>query len=276
MKILTCFIAPTSGQVSVAGHDIFGEPLEVRRRVGYLPENAPLYPDMRVVEYLDFVGEVRSMPRKERASAMDRVIAECGLAEVVDREIRNLSKGYRQRAGLAQAMMHDPQILILDEPTSGLDPNQIAEIRDLIRKMGRERTVILSTHHLAEVEATADRVLIVHQGKLVADGTPRELERQRGGALYELELARPAAGEEAVREVFSGIDGVRSVEILARSGADELSLALKGESAGDLRARIFSAVVDNGWVLLGLGRRQVDLEGIFRSLTTGGGGKEVA
>jgi len=183
MKILTCFIAPTSGQVSVAGHDIFGEPLEVRRRVGYLPENAPLYPDMRVVEYLDFVGEVRSMARKERASAMDRVIAECGLTEVVDREIRNLSKGYRQRAGLAQAMMHDPQILILDEPTSGLDPNQIAEIRDLIRKMGRERTVILSTHHLAEVEATADRVLIVHHGKLVADGTPRELERQRGGAL---------------------------------------------------------------------------------------------
>lgn len=266
MKILTCFIAPTSGSASVAGLDIFKNPLEVRRRVGYLPENAPLYPDMRVTEYLDFVGEVRSMTRADRTRAIDRVISECGLEEVLDQEIRTLSKGYRQRAGLAQAMIHDPQILVLDEPTSGLDPNQIAEIRQLIRNIGKERTVILSTHHLAEVQATAGRVLIVHRGRLVADGTPQELERKRGGAVYDVSLKSEGELAKEARAAIGALEGVKEVEVVSDSDG-EVKLLVRGKGDRDLREDIFKAAVDRGWVMLGLAMSQVDLEGIFRSLT---------
>jgi len=267
MKILTCFIAPSSGVATVAGMDISDNPLEVRRRIGYLPENAPLYPDMRVTEYLDFVGEVRRMSRTERRKAADRVIEECGLGEVVHQEIRTLSKGFRQRAGLAQAMLHSPDILVLDEPTSGLDPNQIADIRSLIRSIGEERTVILSTHHLAEVQATAGRVLIINKGKLVADGTPEELERQRGGVLYEVTLLKPDGGLSPVREVILSIPGIVDISELNDRPKEEISLLVTGEASGDNREDIFRAIVDKGWVMLGLNRKQVDLEGIFRGLT---------
>ena len=266
MKILTCFIAPTSGRASVAGHDIFDAPLEVRRKVGYLPENAPHYADMRVAEYLDFVGEVRRMAKADRARAIERVVEECGLGEVVDQEIRTLSKGFRQRAGLAQAMIHDPQILILDEPTSGLDPNQIADIRDLIRSIGQERTVILSTHHLAEVQATAGRVLIVHRGRLVADGTPQELERKRGGIVYDVSIQGGREAADKAQDVFGALAGIKGVEILSEAPG-EVSLAVKGEGEADLRAEVFRAAVDGGLVLLGLSMSQVELESIFRSLT---------
>jgi ABC-2 type transport system ATP-binding protein len=270
MKILTCFIAPTKGQASVAGLDIFKDPLEVRRKVGYLPENAPLYPEMRVGEYLDFVGEIRALDGKARADGKRRVIDECGLTDVVEQEIRTLSKGFRQRAGLAQAMLHNPELLILDEPTSGLDPNQIAEIRGLVKAIGRERTVILSTHNLAEVQATAQRVVIIHQGKLVADGTPEELEKQRGGAVYDVVLADPDGGFDPVREAFSAIAGISVVEQERAEAASEMAVSVRGESDQDVRADIFRAAVDKGWILLGLGRKQVDLEGIFRRLTKSG------
>jgi ABC-2 type transport system ATP-binding protein len=222
---------------------------------------------MRVSEYLDFVGEVRGMERQKRAASTDRVIAECGLEEVLEQEIRTLSKGFRQRAGLAQAMIHDPEILILDEPTSGLDPNQIAEIRNLIKALGKQRTVILSTHNLSEVQATAGRVVIIHRGRLVADGSPEELESQRGGALYEVVLEHPEAGFGAVSEAFGGIEGVRSVEEGTAGKEAELAVRVSGEADQDVRAEIFRATVDNGWVLLGLGRHHVDLERIFRRLT---------
>jgi ABC-2 type transport system ATP-binding protein len=267
MKILTCFIAPTRGVASVAGIDIFKDPLQVRRKVGYLPENAPLYPDMRVGEYLDFIGEIRALDRKTRADGKKRVIDECGLGDVVEQEIRTLSKGFRQRAGLAQAMLHNPELLILDEPTSGLDPNQIAEIRGLIKEIGRERTVILSTHNLAEVQATAQRVVIIHKGKLVADGTPEQLEKQRGGALYDVVLQKPEGDASAVAEAFGAISGIRSVDPDRDAPADELVFTVHGEADQDVRAEIFRAAVENDWVLLGLARKQVDLEGIFRRLT---------
>jgi ABC-2 type transport system ATP-binding protein len=267
MKILTCFIAPTRGSASVAGVDIFKDPLEVRRKVGYLPENAPLYPDMRVGEYLDFVGEIRTLGSKARSQGKKRVIEECGLGDVVEQEIRTLSKGFRQRAGLAQAMLHNPELLILDEPTSGLDPNQIAEIRGLIKEIGSKRTVILSTHNLAEVQATAQRVVIIHKGKLVADGTPEQLEKQRGGAVYDVVLQQPEGDPAAIAEALSAISGISAVEEERSPQEGELEYLVRGESAEDVRAEIFRAAVDNDWVLLGLGRKQVDLEGIFRRLT---------
>jgi ABC-2 type transport system ATP-binding protein len=268
MKILTCFIAPTEGRATVAGFDIFKHPLEVRRVIGYLPENAPLYSDMRVSEYLDFVGEIRGLAKAARRGAADRVIDQCGLGDVVDQEIRTLSKGYRQRAGLAQAMIHDPAILILDEPTSGLDPNQIAEIRTLIRRIGQERTVILSTHHLAEVQMTANRVVIIHQGRLVADGSIEDLERQRGGAIYDVVVATPADGFGAVEGKLRGIDGIDHVAAGDAEGGAELHVQVRGSGEKDLRADIFRAAVANGWTLLGLARKHVDLESIFRRLTT--------
>ncbi len=268
MKILTCFIAPTKGQATVAGSDILNDSLEIRRRVGYLPENAPLYIDMQVSEYLDFVADVRAISGSDKARALDSVVGVCGLGDVVKREIRTLSKGFRQRVGLAQAMIHDPSILILDEPTSGLDPNQIVEIRELIKSIGKERTVILSTHNLAEVQATAGRVIIINKGHLVADGSLEELEADRGGARYDVVLDKPEGGSDGVREAFSAIDGVKGVEFPAVAKESELDVIVRGEGDKDVRADIFRAAVEKSWVLLGLGRKQVDLESIFRKLTT--------
>ena len=283
MKILTCFIAPSEGRVRVAGHDVGDSPLEVRRKVGYLPENAPLYRDMRVGEYLEFVGRVRGMELEARRRGAARVVERCGLGDVIDQEIRTLSKGFRQRAGLAQAMIHDPEILILDEPTSGLDPNQIAEIRELVREVGRERTVILSTHHLAEVQAVAGRVLIINKGRLVADGSPGELSGDRGGIIYRVVLRQPAGGFAAAAEALCAIPGARGVEEDRAGGAaGEITLAVRGDAEADLRAEIFAAAVGRGFTLLELGLKKVDLEAVFRRLTTteagdppGGGPKEV-
>ncbi|MDD5309720.1 MAG: ATP-binding cassette domain-containing protein [Deltaproteobacteria bacterium] len=276
MKILTCFIAPTSGEVRVAGLDISEDPLGIRRRLGYLQETAPLYVDMRVREYLDFVADVRGIAVDAKDKALARVVEVCGLGDVRDKEIRTLSKGFRQRVGLAQAMIHDPSILILDEPTSGLDPNQIAEIRELVKSLGRERTVILSTHNLTEVQATAGRVIIIHQGKLVADGSPEELESSRGGARYDVVLAAPGGGVAAVKEAFGRVEGVRGVDAAESGRGGEVDVTVHGDAREDLRAQIFKAAVDKGLVLLGLGRKQVDLESIFRRLTTadGAAGKE--
>ncbi len=274
MKILTCFIAPTKGQATIAGSDIFKDSLEIRRRVGYLPENAPLYVDMKVHEYLDFVADVRDIRGSDKTKAVDRVVESCGLSNVPGQEIRTLSKGFRQRVGLAQAMIHNPSVMILDEPTSGLDPNQIAEIRELIKSIGKERTVVLSTHNLAEVQATAQRVVIIHKGKLVADGKPEELEAERGGARYDILLKDPKEETNAVREAFLEIKGVREVEFPQDAGSDELGVIVRGQGDKDVRADIFRTVVEKNWVLLGLGHKQVDLESIFRRLTTAGSSQQ--
>jgi len=268
MKILTCFIAPTVGKALVAGADIRKDALEIRRQVGYLPENAPLYVDMQVREYLDFIADVRSISKEKKRKAIDKVSEICGLDEVINREIRVLSKGYRQRVGLAQAMIHNPSILILDEPTSGLDPNQIIEIRELIKSVGRERTVILSTHNLSEVQATAQRVVIINKGKLVADGKPEELEAERGGARYDVIVSSANSNTGTIRDAFQKIEGVRDVEFPSHNTDEELAVIVRGSGDKDVRGDIFRTAVENNWVLLGLGRKQVDLETIFRRLTT--------
>jgi ABC-2 type transport system ATP-binding protein len=270
MKILTCFLAPTAGKARVAGIDVLGDTLQIRHQVGYLPESAPLYTDMRVREFLSFVADVRSIDSSKKVGAINRVMDTCGLSDVMHQEIRTLSKGYRQRVGLAQAMIHNPAILVLDEPGSGLDPNQIVEIRELIKSIGEERTVILSTHNLAEVQATAKRVVIIHNGKLVADGSPEKLESDRGGDRYDVVLESLGDSSSSVKETFSKIDGVREVELPQTVDSHELPVIVRGTGSGDIRADIFRAVVEKNWVLLGMARKHVDLESVFRRLTTNG------
>ena len=195
MKILTCFIAPTSGTALIGGVDVFDDPLEVRRMVGYLPETTPLYTDMRVLEYLDFVAKMRGFNHADGRKRIQKVVEETSLSEVIGQEIRSLSKGFRQRVGLAQALVHEPPILILDEPLSGLDPNQAAEIRELVRQIGRERTIILSTHNLPEVQMTCGRVLIVSRGKIVANDTPDELKAAVASAARQQQHGNVSIGQ---------------------------------------------------------------------------------
>jgi ABC-2 type transport system ATP-binding protein len=270
MKILTGFLAPTRGSAQVRGHDTLEAPVEARRQLGYLPENAPIYPDMRVRDYLDYIGRVRGLGEAERARAVGRVAEECGIGDRLGMKVGTLSKGYRQRVGLAQALLHGPPILILDEPTTGLDPNQIVEIRNLIREIGRRKTVLLSTHILSEVQATCDRVLIIHQGRLVADGSTADITaRTRGGALLHVTLApgSVAPAEADVRAALSRIDGVEAVRPM--EGADPAHLAYEVLAQGDVRAEIFKLAVARGLVLLELAPERTNLEEVFRRLTGG-------
>jgi ABC-2 type transport system ATP-binding protein len=268
MKMLTCYLAPTAGRATVAGHDVFDKSLEVRRRIGYLPEDTPIYRDMTVLEYLRFAADLRQMDGAKSPGRIKEIGGRCGLGDVAGKLVGELSKGYRQRVGLAQAMLHDPDILILDEPTSGLDPNQIVEIRSLIKEIGREKTVILSTHILPEVQATCSRILIISGGKLVADGTPADLRQRERGSRYRVIVEKNAVPPEAVRERLAGLAGVSRCEaVAAETGA--LAFAIDGTSEGDLRKTLFRAVVDNQWTLLELARESASLEDVFRHLTTG-------
>jgi len=268
MKMLTCFLSPTDGRAKVAGHDVFDESLEVRRRIGYLPEDTPIYRDMTVLEYLQFAAAMRGMEPARSAERIKEVGTRCGLAEVAGKEVGELSKGFRQRVGLAQAMLHDPDILILDEPTSGLDPNQIVEIRSLIKEIGQEKTVILSTHILPEVQATCSRIVIISGGKLVADGTPQDLRQRESSARYRVSVEKNGAIPEAIRDRLINIAGVARCEAIS-SETGTLSFAIDGKDAVDLRKSIFRAAVDNHWTLLELARESASLEDVFRHLTTG-------
>ena len=194
MRLLTCFLPSDSGTARIGGHDIHENPLEIRKQIGYLPENAPLYVDMTVTEYLHFISEIRGIPKESIKSRIDDMIDVCGIKKVIYREIGELSKGFRQRVGLAQTMIHDPDILILDEPTSGLDPNQIVEIRELIKEIGKEKTVILSTHILPEVQATCGRIIIINEGSIAGSGTPEELRSRAEG----LETVETTIGAESL------------------------------------------------------------------------------
>jgi ABC-2 type transport system ATP-binding protein len=264
MRVITCYIPADEGTAKVSGHDTSTESVEVRRVIGYLPESAPLYQDMGVVDYLRFIGRVRGLDDPRLAQRTDEMIEVCGLGRMAHRVIGTLSKGYRQRVGLAQSLIHDPEVLILDEPTSGLDPNQIIEIRSLIKHIGEEKTVILSTHILPEVESTCSRVLIINEGVIVASGTPGE-------------LASQSAGEEHVYVTIKG-DAARIEPVLRESG---LAAGLRGLAAGPGRARysvtasgeepeaaLFELAVKNGWVLTELRREAVSLEQVFTRLTT--------
>ena len=268
MKLLTCFVAPSDGTAAVAGADIFEEPIAVRQAIGYLPENTPLYTEMLVLEYLEFVARMRGLRGEQIRSRMRTVVEETSLGEVIGKSIGELSKGFRQRVGLAQALIHEPPVLILDEPMSGLDPNQASEIRDLIREIGRERTVMLSTHNLAEVRVTCGRVLIISQGRLVADDTPEELAARAGKPRYVATVRKDGHSPERIRDVFSALEHAETVDSQARS-SDEVTVEVSPMGNEDLRADIFQAAVAAGLVLLGLEQRGENLEDVFRQLTTG-------
>lgn len=264
MRILTGFLPPSSGTARVAGFDVFYNSLEVRRRIGYLPETVPLYPEMTVLGYLDYVAKLRGVEnRSERIwDVMERV----AVADRADDLIAKLSKGYRQRVGLAQALVHDPEVLILDEPTVGLDPNQIIEVRELIRELGKTHTVILSTHILPEVDQTCERVIIINQGRIVAMDTPDRLTaRLKGNERVFVQVAHP---EEGIVQALSSINGVTAVETRG-NGIYEVECAL----GVDRRTDIATLAVQHGWGLLELRPMGMSLEDIFLQLTTSEEGK---
>jgi ABC-2 type transport system ATP-binding protein len=266
MRMLTCYLAPDNGTANVAGYDIIEDSLEVRKRVGYLPENAPLYLDMDVVSYLEFVADVRGIPRSQRSQRIRNMVDVCGLESVVGRNVGELSKGFKQRVGLAQTLIHDPEILILDEPTTGLDPSQIIEIRGLIKEIGRERTVILSTHILPEVEATCSRVLIINEGELAASGTTEELHSIAGGE--DLVYVSIKAGEAPVEERLASIPSVISVTAVGVPQEGYVRYLLKCADGGDIAERVFRVIVENSWTANEIRKETLSLEDIFLKLTT--------
>lgn len=263
IRILTCFQPATSGSATVAGHDVFTESLAVRAAVGYMPENVPLYPEMRVREYLRFRGKLRGLDGTAREAAIDRVTQRCWLQDVINRPISQLSKGFRQRVGLADALLHNPPVLILDEPTVGLDPTQIRETRSLIRELAQDHTVILSSHILPEVEATCQRIIIIHKGKLVASGSPSELrERISEGAKVIAEIkGAPDEIGAAVRQ----LPGVTDVRAERRDGWTRLAVV----AASDLRETIAQTAFARGWAVRELHRDAASLEDFFVKIVTG-------
>jgi ABC-2 type transport system ATP-binding protein len=271
MRILCGYLPATSGTASVAGYDIFSEPLQVRRRIGYLPENVPLYLDMTVESYLHFMAQIRGVPRSERAIRVDKVMHLCHVDNVRDTLISRISKGYRQRVGIAQSLVHDPPVLILDEPTVGLDPKQITETRQLIKSLGGSHTVLLSTHILPEVSMTCNRVVIINDGKVVAEDTPDNLTRRlRGAERISLEVRGPA---DAIKCALVGIPNVLNVEVTPSDGRPRF---LVDSAVGqDIREDLATTIVGNGWGLLELRSVGMSLEEVFLKLTTREEGAEL-
>lgn len=266
MKVITTFLSPTAGKVTVDDIDVEENSLDVRRKLGYLPEQNPLYFDMNVVDYLDYVAALDGIADNKVKSRREEMIDVCGLEEVRNKDIGELSKGYRQRVGLAQAMINNPEVLILDEPTSGLDPNQIIEIRNLIKKLGKQKTVILSTHILSEVQATCNRVIIVNKGKIVADGSPDELKaKSKGQSMVSLEV-KNNCDKNALSSALRNCRGVNKVELVKETG-DSFVFNVFGEKGVDLREVISSKVMEQKAALLSMQAKQSSLEDIFRELT---------
>jgi ABC-2 type transport system ATP-binding protein len=268
MKIITCYMPPTSGTVDVDGYSIADRSIEVRRKIGYLPEMNPLYLDMNVMEYLEYAARLHGLDTARMRQQLGQMVEVCGLKDVRHKDIGEMSKGYRQRVGLAQAMIHDPDVLILDEPTSGLDPNQIVEIRNLIKQLGRAKTVVLSTHILSEVQATCDRVIIVNEGTIVADGTPAELQ-QKFHSSESVSLELKAAVPNAMTDIFpkiKAIPGVESVEYGAVDG-DVHRFSVFSAQGVDIREALFQQAVSEKWVLLEMSRKATSLEEVFHKLT---------
>ena len=266
MKIVTGFMPPSQGKVTVAGYDIVSQSLEARRRIGYLPETVPLYTDMFVDEYLGFMGTIRGMSRNRITRRIDDVIAICGLEDYRSTIIGKLSKGFRQRLGIAQAILHEPEVLILDEPTIGIDPIQVVETRELIRSLGGDHTLIVSTHILPEVSTICERVIIIHEGQIVAVDTPGELgTRLRGGERIEAEIRGP---RREVTQALRRVEGVRSVARVAGDESGVSSYAADVDPGADVAPKIASAVVGSGWDLRRLDSVTMSLEEIFLRLTT--------
>jgi len=265
LRMLTGFIRPTSGTIRVKEYNIEDHSLEIRKLLGYLPESAPLYHDMLVYDYLGYVADIREVDRKKKLPRIREMADLCGLNEVMHKPVGELSKGYKQRVGLAHAMMKDPEILVFDEPTSGLDPNQIIEIREIIRKIGKEKTVIFSTHILSEAEATCDRVVIINQGKIVADGHMESLKQSASGD-YSIYLALRNADLESVQRELGAMSGVVSVSPVEEEGG-MLRVKLVCRSSDDLRAQVYERIKETNWILLEFYQETQSLETIFQKLT---------
>lgn len=266
MRILTCYMPSTEGTARVAGYDVFEESIEVRKRIGYLPENPPLYPEMAVQSYLNFVAKIKGTRSSQRRSQVDEAIGKCNLGDVRNRIIGKLSKGYKQRVGLAQALLNNPEVLILDEPTLGLDPKQINEVRSLIKSFASTHTVILSTHILPEVSMTCNRVVIINKGKVVAVDTPEGLAHQMKGAeRISLTVDGPM---EVVRDKLQSIDGVLSVQAKEDAGSSQATYMVECQLDSDLRRVLAATVVSQGWGLLDLQGISMSLEDVFINLTT--------
>jgi len=269
MRVLTCFLPPTAGTATVAGYDVQTHPIEVKRRIGYLPESPPLYPEMEVDEYLEFTGKLKGIPSADIKKRVDEVLERCAIGDVRDKLIAKLSKGYRQRVGLAQAIIHNPDVLILDEPTSGLDPKQIIEIRELLKSLAGNHTIILSTHILSEVEHSCQRVIIISQGKLVAiDSVANLTNRLRGSesVALEIEAASGSPNPSDVQLRLEQVAGVRSVA-MKDSKDGRLTFEVESLQGRQIRADLARSVVNAGWNLSELRPVGLSLEEVFLQLT---------
>ncbi len=276
LKMLTCYLPPTSGGATVNGFDIFHQSEEVRSHLGYLPENVPLYTEMRVDEYLDFRGRLRGMERTLRRKRIDYVTERCWLTSVRRKTIGHLSKGYRQRVGLADSLLHNPAVLILDEPTVGLDPTQIRETRKLVKDLGGQHTVILSTHILPEVEATCDRAIVIAGGRIVAEGSPEELRASR--RITARVLVECRGPEKEIATTLARVSGVSDVEILngQGDGKDLVTAALRARDGYDIREEVARTLIQHGWPLREIKLEHATLEEFFIQVTAAQAAARVA
>jgi ABC-2 type transport system ATP-binding protein len=266
MRILTGYMPATSGTAKIAGFDVFGDSMEVRRHIGYLPEAPPVYPDMTVEDYLDFVARIKNVPSDTRAARVTDAIHKTNLEDRRTQLIKRLSRGYKQRVGIAQALVHDPDVIILDEPTVGLDPKQIIEVRNLIKGLAGNHTIILSTHILPEVSMTCDRVVIINKGKIAAVDTPQNLTSQlKGGQKIRVEVAAP---EKALRDALTQVPGTTRVDAEKLPGDGHLVAIVETAQGADIRSAIAAKIVQNGWPLFELRGVSLSLEEIFLELTT--------
>ena len=265
MRIITCYQSASEGDVLLDGISVREDPDNVKTKIGYLPENNPLYYEMAVIDYLKFCAEIQGLKKSEVEEHIKKMVRKCGLEDEKHKKIQELSKGYRQRVGLAQAMIHDPDVLILDEPTSGLDPNQIVEIRNLIKELGQEKTVILSSHILSEVEATCDRILIINKGKIVANGSSLDLRKQaQGSELLTVQLEVSKNGDQSPKNKLEQLPSVMSVETIA--GKDHY-YQIQSKPDTTSKKDVFDLCVENKWYLLELKAFETKLEDVFRELT---------
>jgi ABC-2 type transport system ATP-binding protein len=266
MRVLTGYMPPTDGKAIVAGYDIFDRPIEAKRRIGYLPETPPLYPEMTVRDYLTFVAKIKAVPKRGRGDRINEVMERTRVADMANRHCGKLSKGYRQRVGLAQTLLHNPEVLILDEPTAGLDPKQIIDTRRLIKELGGDHTIILSTHILPEVSQTCQRVVIINKGRVVAVDTPDNLtSRLRGSETMLVQVDAPPGDD--VKHALEIVPGVTNVAV-AESRGTTSGYEVNSETGRDVRRQLASVVVSNGWGLLELRPLRMSLEEIFLHLTT--------
>ena len=264
LKVMTGYLTPTTGNVYVNDLDILSDTLEIQKQIGYLPELNPLYSEMRVYDLLEFTGNIRNITGKAFKNSLVRVIEQCGLKGVIHRMVSECSKGYKQRIGLACAMIHDPKILILDEPVTGLDPNQIVEIRNLIKDLGTEKLVLMSSHILQEIQATVNRIIIIHKGEIVADGTNEELMSGfMGNTKLTLEIKN--AEDSTVKALTEKIPSISLVDTTTRNGSQILHLEYPKEK--DPREELFQYAIDSNWVVTEMSPHSVNLESIFRTLT---------